>query len=57
LLAEGYCLGTPLRFELQERGGLADLVPRVSSALTRRLGEGPVDAAMSAYVVRAYKPG
>jgi SAM-dependent methyltransferase len=57
LLAEGYCLGTPLRFELQERGDLADLVPRVSSALTPRLGEGPVDAAMSAYVVRAYKPG
>ena len=27
-LAEGYCLGTPLRFELQERGDLADLVPQ-----------------------------
>ena len=27
VLAEGYCLGTPLRFELQERGDLADLVP------------------------------
>ena len=27
VLAEGYCLGTPLRFELQDRGDLGDLVP------------------------------
>jgi SAM-dependent methyltransferase len=53
VLAEGYCLGTPLRFELQERGDLGDLVPRVSSALARRLGDGLVEGAMSAYVVRA----
>ena len=55
-LAEGYCLGTPLRFELQDRGDLADLVPRVSSALTRRLGEGAVEGRMAAYVVRALTP-
>ena len=55
-LAEGYCLGTPMRFELQKCGDLNDLVPRVSSALTRRLGEGPVEAAMAAYAVRAYRP-
>ena len=53
VLAEGYCLGTPLRFELQERGDLSDLVPRVSSALARRLGDGLVEGAMAAYVVRA----
>jgi SAM-dependent methyltransferase len=53
VLAEGYCLGTPLRFELQERGHLSDLVPRVSAALTRRLGDGLVEGAMAAYVVRA----
>jgi SAM-dependent methyltransferase len=56
-VAEGYCLGTPLRFELQERGELADLVPRVVAAVTARLGEGPVDGALAAYVVRAHKPG
>jgi SAM-dependent methyltransferase len=56
-LAEGYCLGTPLRFELQERGDLADLVPRVASAMTRRLGEGPVEGRLAEHVVRAVKPG
>ena len=57
VLAEGYCLGTPLRFELQERGvDLADLVPRAASALTRRLGEGLVEGSMAAYVVRAVTP-
>jgi SAM-dependent methyltransferase len=54
VLAEGYCLGTPLRFELQDRGAdLAELVPRVASALTRRLGKGMVESRMAAYVVRA----
>jgi SAM-dependent methyltransferase len=56
VLAEGYCLGTPLRFELQERGDLADLVPRVTKALTRRLGDGLIEGEMSAYVVRAVAP-
>jgi SAM-dependent methyltransferase len=56
-LAEGYCLGTPLRFELQQRGDLADLVPRIAAAMTRRLGEGRVEGRMAEYVVRAHKPG
>jgi SAM-dependent methyltransferase len=56
-LAEGYCLGTPLRFELQHRGDLADLVPRIAAAMTRRLGEGRVEGRMAEYVVRAHKPG
>jgi SAM-dependent methyltransferase len=56
VLAEGYCLGTPLRFELQERGDLADLVPKVSAGLTRRLGDGLVNGGMAAYVVRARTP-
>ena len=55
-LAEGYCLGTPMRFELQELGDLSEIVPRVSAALTRRLGNGPVEGSMAAYVVRAYQP-
>ena len=56
-LAEGYCLGTPLRFELQERGDLAELVPLVAAAMTQRLGEGPVEGRLAAYVIRAHKPG
>ncbi len=57
MLAEGYCLGTPLRFELQERGDLG----RPGAAGRRRddprLGEGPVEGRLAAYVVRAVKPG
>jgi SAM-dependent methyltransferase len=56
-LAEGYCLGTPLRFELQERGDLAELVPQVAAAMTARLGTGPVEGRLGVHVVRAVKPG
>lgn len=52
-LAEGFCLGTPLRFQLQERGDLADIVPKVANVTTRMVGEGPVEGSMAAYVVRA----
>ena len=52
-LAEGFCLGTPLRFDLQERGDLAEIVPRVAEITTRMVGEGPVEGSMAAYVVRA----
>jgi len=52
-LAEGFCLGTPLRFQLQERGDLADIVPKVAEVTTRMVGEGPVEGSMAAYVVRA----
>jgi len=56
-LAEGYCLGTPLRFELQERGDLAELVPQVAAAMTTRFGTGPVEGRLGVLVVRAVKPG
>jgi SAM-dependent methyltransferase len=56
-VVEAYCLGTPLRFELQGRAPLADLVPQVVAAVTKRLGAGPVEGRLSAYVVRAVKPG
>ena len=52
-LAEGFCLGTPLRFRLQERGDLAEIVPKVAEVTTRMVGEGPVEGSMAAYVVRA----
>jgi SAM-dependent methyltransferase len=55
-LAEGYCLGTPLRFELAERGEPADVVVPLTAALTERFGEGPVEVAMSAHVLRTMRP-
>jgi SAM-dependent methyltransferase len=55
-LAEGYCLGTPLRFELAERGEPADVVAPLTAALTERFGEGPVEVAMSAHVLHAMRP-
>ena len=56
-LAEGYCLGTPLRFELQERGDLAELLPQVAGAMTARLGTGAVEGRLGVLVIRAVKPG
>jgi SAM-dependent methyltransferase len=56
VLAEGYCLGTPLRFEIQERAELGDIVPKLTKALARRLGDGLIEGSMAAYVVRATKP-
>ena len=47
-LAEGYCLGTPLRFELAERGDPADVVEPLAAALTARFGHGVVEVEMSA---------
>ena len=53
ILAEGYCLGTPLRFELAERGDPADVVEPLAAALTDRFGDGTVEVAMSAHVALA----
>jgi len=55
-LAEGYCLGTPLRFELADRGEPADVVAPLTAALTERFGEGPVEVSMSAHVLHAIRP-
>lgn len=56
-LAEGYCLGTPLRFELADRGEPADVVAPLTAVLADRFGGGPVEVAMSAHVVHATRPG
>lgn len=53
VLAEGFCLGTPLRFALQERGPLHELTPALAAAMTARLGEGPVLGELAAWVVTA----
>jgi len=55
MLAEGYCLGTPLRFELAERGDPADAVEPLARALTDRFGDGTVEFEMSARVVLAVR--
>jgi SAM-dependent methyltransferase len=55
-LAEGFCLGTPLRFALQERGVLEDLAREVGEEMTRLLGEGPIDGESAAFVVTARRP-
>ncbi len=53
MLAEGYCLGTPLRFELAERGDPADVVEPLAAVLTDRFGAGEVGVEMSAHVALA----
>ncbi len=53
VLAEGYCLGTPLRFELDARGDLDELLPVVAARMTETLGEGPVTGELTALVVTA----
>jgi SAM-dependent methyltransferase len=56
-LAEGFCLGSPLRFELAERGPLELLTARVARELTDRLGAGPVEGDLTAYLVTATPAG
>ncbi len=56
-LGEGYGLGSPLRFELDKRGDLDELVARLSDQLLTRLGDGPITGGLSAQVITARKPG
>ncbi|WP_428484091.1 class I SAM-dependent methyltransferase [Rhodopila sp.] len=53
--AVGYCLGTPLRAEIDARaGGDTDpVVASVTAALRRRFGAGPIASTMRAHVVSA----
>jgi SAM-dependent methyltransferase len=55
ILAEGFCLGTPLRFALQERGSLDVLTTAVTDEMTARLGNGPVTGDITAIMVSAQK--
>lgn len=52
-LTRGFCLGTPLRFALAERGSPAELVPALGSEMVALLGDGPLSADLAAYVVVA----
>ncbi|MDT4892524.1 MAG: hypothetical protein QOE97_1559 [Pseudonocardiales bacterium] len=53
VVAEGYCFGSPVRFELEKHGDLAELAAAVGDEMTRRLGDGPVTSDLPAFVVLA----
>jgi SAM-dependent methyltransferase len=54
-VAEGFCMGTPLRAQIEARGDLAAAVDAAAAEVERRLGAGPgpVAGRMTAYVVTA----
>lgn len=54
-VAIGLCQGTPMRGEIEARGtfGLEAATEAVAKALERRFGTGPIEAALSAFVVSA----
>jgi hypothetical protein len=52
-LAAGFCTGTPLRMEMAARGDLEAGTKAVAAEMTARLGDGPVTAPMTAYLVEA----
>jgi len=52
-LADGFALGSPLRFELEQRGSLDDLRMRLGDELESRLGTGAIEGDLAAFVVTA----
>jgi SAM-dependent methyltransferase len=52
-VAIGFCTGTPLRMAIESRGDLAAATAVISTEMTARLGDGPVTATMTAYVIEA----
>ncbi|MCW2602988.1 MAG: ubiE 4 [Pseudonocardiales bacterium] len=52
-LAEGFCMGTPLRFDLEQRGDLAALRDAVAGEMTARLGQGPIEGDLAAIQITA----
>jgi hypothetical protein len=55
-IAQGFCLGTPLRFALQERGSLEELTTALEDEMVARLGAGPVESDLAAFLVTAHPP-
>jgi SAM-dependent methyltransferase len=55
-LAQGFSLGTPLRFALQERGQLDRLSEALGDEMTARLGAGPLVGDLAGFVISARKP-
>jgi SAM-dependent methyltransferase len=56
-VATGFCTGTPLRMAIEDRGDLNAATAVVSEEMTARLGDGPVTATMTAYVMEAQPAG
>lgn len=56
-IARGFCLGTPLRFALQQRGSLEETTSALEDEMVARLGAGPVDSQLAAFVVTAGRAG
>jgi ubiquinone/menaquinone biosynthesis C-methylase UbiE len=57
-LATGYCTGSPLRAQIEARGGdTAATIALVTEELERRLGNGPVVGRMTAHLVEAVPAG
>lgn len=54
-VASGYCLGTPLRAAIQQRGDLHAVAERLTTRLQDRFGSGPISWGMSAHVVTAIR--
>ncbi len=56
-VATGLCQGTPMRGEIEARGtpGLAAATAAVTEAVERRFGIGPIEGALSAFVVSAQR--
>jgi len=54
-LAVGFCEGTPLRHELEQRSptGIADASQAVEQALRTRFGDGPIASTIQAHVIVA----
>jgi SAM-dependent methyltransferase len=52
-LAEGFCFGTPLWFALQDQGDVRTLTAKVAEEMTARLGDGPIEGEMPAFVAIA----
>jgi SAM-dependent methyltransferase len=52
-VAMGYCLGTPLRLEIEARGDAEIVTQAAAEALERRFGTGPIATTMRAHVVSA----
>lgn len=52
-LVRGYCQGTPLRSDIEQRGDLDATTAALIDLLEARLGPGPVTATMNAHVIEA----
>jgi SAM-dependent methyltransferase len=52
-LATGFCQGTPLRLEIEQRGSLAEVTRVVADEISTRLGAGPLAGDLTAHVVTA----